>query len=55
VTEADDHLFCLLTLSASPVHIDAHYAREEMEWGRNIVVGTLVYARAWDERPGHLG
>jgi acyl dehydratase len=44
VTEADDHLFCLLTLAASPVHLDAHYAREEMEWGRNIVVGTLVYS-----------
>jgi acyl dehydratase len=43
VTEADDHLFCLLTMQVSPIHVDAHYAREEMEWGRNIVVGTLVY------------
>jgi acyl dehydratase len=44
VTEAEDHLFCLLTLSASPVHIDANYAAENMEFGRNIIVGTYVYA-----------
>ena len=29
VTEADDHLFCLLTLAASPLHIDRHYAEVE--------------------------
>ncbi len=44
VTEAEDHLFCLLTLAASPVHVDAHYAASEMEGGRNLVVGTFVYA-----------
>jgi acyl dehydratase len=44
ITEAEDHLFCLLTLAASPLHIDANYARERMEGGRNIVVGTYVYA-----------
>jgi acyl dehydratase len=44
VTEADDHLFCLLTMAASPVHVDAHYASTEMEGGRNLVVGTYVYA-----------
>ena len=43
VTEADDHLFCLLTLAASPLHIDRHYAATEMEQGRNVVVGTFVY------------
>ncbi len=46
VTEADDHLFCLLTMAASPVHVDAHYARTELEGGRNLVVGTYVYALA---------
>jgi len=44
VTEADDHLFCLLTMAASPLHIDAHYAREHMPGGRNIVLGTYLYA-----------
>jgi acyl dehydratase len=44
VTQAEDHLFCLMTMAASPVHVDAHYAAEHMEGGRNIVVGTYVYA-----------
>jgi acyl dehydratase len=44
ITEAEDHLFCLLTRAASPVHTDAHYAHAEMDAGRNMVVGTLVYS-----------
>ena len=44
ITEADDHLFCLLTMATSPLHVDAAYAEREMATGRNIVVGTLVYA-----------
>jgi len=44
ITAAEDHLFCMLTMAASPLHIDAHYAATEMEGGRNIVVGTFVYA-----------
>lgn len=44
ITEAEVHQFCLLTMAASPVHIDREYARSEMEWGRNLVVGTYVYA-----------
>lgn len=44
ITEADDHLFCLLTMAASPIHVDAHYARHELEGGRNLVLGTYVYA-----------
>lgn len=44
VTEAEDHLFCMLTRAASPVHVDAHYATTEMESGRNLVVGTFVYS-----------
>jgi acyl dehydratase len=46
VTEADDHLFCLLTMAASPLHIDAHFAATEMDGGRNLVVGTYVYSLA---------
>jgi acyl dehydratase len=44
ITAGEDHLFCLLTMAASPVHVDAHYAETEMEGGRNLVVGTFVYA-----------
>ncbi len=44
ITQAEDHLFCLLTMAASPLHIDAHYAETEMEGGRNVVVGSFVYA-----------
>jgi acyl dehydratase len=44
ITEAEDHLFCMLTRAASPVHVDAHYAKTEMESGRNMVVGTFVYS-----------
>lgn len=44
ITEAEAHQFCLLTLAASPVHLDAHYAASEMECGKNIVIGTYIYA-----------
>lgn len=44
VTEADDHLFCLLTMAASPLHIDRHFAATEMAHGRNVVVGTYIYS-----------
>jgi len=44
ITEADDHMFCLLTLAASPVHIDRNYAKSEMTYGRNMVVGTYIYS-----------
>jgi acyl dehydratase len=44
ITEADDHLFCLLTMATSPLHLDAAHAEREMKEGKNIVVGTLVYS-----------
>ena len=44
ITEAEDHMFCLLTRAASPLHVDRHFAAVEMEHGRNIVVGTFVYS-----------
>lgn len=44
VTEAEDHLFCLLTMSVSPIHTDANYAAERMPQGENIVLGTYVYS-----------
>jgi len=44
ITEAEDHMFCLLTRAVSPLHTDRHYAENEMEKGRNMVVGTFVYS-----------
>ena len=44
ITEADDHLFCLLTMNHHPLHLDAHYAAGSTDFGRNVVVGNLVYS-----------
>jgi acyl dehydratase len=44
ITQAEDHLFCLLTMAVSPLHVDAYYAETEMDGGRNVVVGSFVYA-----------
>ncbi|HUY96756.1 MAG TPA: MaoC family dehydratase [Verrucomicrobiae bacterium] len=46
ITEADDHLFCALTLNHHPLHTDAAYAAERTQFGRNVVVGNLVYSLA---------
>jgi acyl dehydratase len=45
VTEADDHLFCLITMNHHPLHINDVYAAESQQ-GRNVVVGPLVYSLA---------
>lgn len=44
ITESENHLFCLLTLANSPIHTDVHFARTSVPGGRNLVVGTYVYA-----------
>jgi acyl dehydratase len=44
VTEYDDHLFCLLTMNHHPLHLDAHYAGQATDFGRNVVVGNYVYS-----------
>src|SRR5436190_2223064 len=45
VTEADDHMFCLITMNHHPLHINDVYAKESQQ-GRNVVVGPLVYSLA---------
>lgn len=45
ITEADDHLFCMITMNHHPLHIDDRYAAESQQ-GRNVVVGSLVYSIA---------
>ena len=44
VTEYDDHLFCLLTMNHHPSHMDAHYAAETTDFGKNVVVGNYIYS-----------
>lgn len=44
ITEADNHFFSLLTFAGSPVHIDENYAAENMEGGKNLVLGTYIYS-----------
>src|SRR3954454_16390311 len=45
VTEADDHMFCLLTMNHHPLHINDVYAAASQQ-GRNVVVGPYVYSLA---------
>lgn len=44
ITEAENNHYCLMTLSSSPLHVDAHFAETEMPNGKNLVVGTYIYA-----------
>ena len=44
ITEADDHLFCMLTMNHHPLHTDAWYAETQTQFGKNVVVGNLVYS-----------
>ena len=41
ITEADNHLFSLITMNTSPLHIDEAYMAEH-QYGKILVVGTLV-------------
>jgi acyl dehydratase len=44
ITEADDHLFCMITMNHHPLHTDAWFAEHESVQGKNVVVGNLVYS-----------
>lgn len=46
ITESDDHLFCMITMNHHPLHTNAHYAETSTEFGKNVVVGNLVYSLA---------
>jgi len=45
VTEADNHLFCLVTMNHHPLHLNDVYAAQSQQ-GRNVVVGPYVYSLA---------
>ncbi|MBA2280527.1 MAG: MaoC family dehydratase [Acidimicrobiia bacterium] len=44
ITEADDHLFCMITMNHHPLHTNVWFAENEAPQGRNVVVGNLVYS-----------
>ena len=44
ITEEDDHLFCMITMNHHPLHIDAYYGETQTQFGKNVVVGNLVYS-----------
>ncbi len=46
ITEADDHLFCMITMNHHPLHTNEWFAEGETVHGRNVVVGNLVYSLA---------
>jgi acyl dehydratase len=43
VTEAEDHIFCLLTMNHHPLHVNDVYAAQSQQ-GRNVVAGPFVYS-----------
>jgi acyl dehydratase len=43
ITEADDTLFCMLTMNHHPLHIDANYAAGT-QFKQRLVVGSLVFS-----------
>ena len=43
ITEADDHLFCMITMNHHPLHTNDWFAAQSVQ-GRNVVVGNLVYS-----------
>ena len=44
ITEADDHLFCMITMNHHPLHTNMWFAESETVHGKNVVVGNLVYS-----------
>ena len=44
ITEAEDHLFCMLTMNHHPLHTNVWFAENETIHKKNVVVGNLVYS-----------
>jgi acyl dehydratase len=44
ITEADDHLFCMITMNHHPTHTNNWFAEHESPIGKPLVVGNLVYS-----------
>jgi acyl dehydratase len=44
ITQAEDILFCSITMNQHPLHADDNYAAHATPHGRSMVVGNLVYS-----------
>ena len=44
ITEAEDILFCAMTMNQHPLHSDRNYAETSTQFGKNVVVGNFVYS-----------
>jgi acyl dehydratase len=44
ITQAEDILFCSITMNQHPLHADDNYAEAARKTGRAMVVGNLVYS-----------
>jgi acyl dehydratase len=53
ITEAEDHLFCLLSMNHHPLHVNDVYAAKSQQ-GRNVVAGPLVYSLAFGMTVGDI-
>lgn len=46
ITEADNVLFCSLTMNTQPLHLDHDWAARESPFGKPVVNGILTFALA---------
>jgi acyl dehydratase len=46
ITEADNVLFCAITMNTQPLHMNEDYARKNSEFGQRLVNGLLTLALA---------
>src|SRR4029079_12140931 len=44
ITEFDAHLVRMMTMNHHPLHTDAWFAERQTQFGKNVVVGNLVYS-----------
>ncbi|MBW3581740.1 MAG: MaoC family dehydratase [Euryarchaeota archaeon] len=44
ITEADNVLFCSLTMNTQPLHLDHEWAKNESPFGKPVVNGILTFA-----------
>jgi acyl dehydratase len=44
VSQADNMLFCNMTMNPQPLHIDAHFCATETTWGRPVVNSFFTLA-----------
>lgn len=42
ITQADNMLFCNMTLNPQPLHIDRHFCERETEWGKPLINSMLT-------------